>query len=63
MLLIIDFIIYQVLAVGELHPPYVSYSYTKSNMFEDPTYYWRLGKWTNCTKTCSGKKYYQIYFV
>lgn len=46
---------FQILSVGNLSPPYVRYSYTKSNLLTSPNYYWRLGEWSNCTEPCIGK--------
>ncbi|XP_071527887.1 A disintegrin and metalloproteinase with thrombospondin motifs 9 [Panulirus ornatus] len=46
----------QILSVGDLNPPFIVYSYTKSNLHSDPTYYWKLGDWTNCSELCVGKR-------
>ncbi|XP_018011351.2 A disintegrin and metalloproteinase with thrombospondin motifs 20, partial [Hyalella azteca] len=53
----------QILSVGKLHPPYVRYSYTKSDHLSEPTYLWRLGDWTNCTQPCIGTRERSAYCV
>ncbi|XP_042241182.1 A disintegrin and metalloproteinase with thrombospondin motifs 20-like isoform X2 [Homarus americanus] len=53
----------QILSVGDLNPPYILYSYTKSNLHSDPNYYWRLSDWTNCSEPCVGKRKRTAYCV
>nr|XP_045600397.1 A disintegrin and metalloproteinase with thrombospondin motifs 9-like isoform X1 [Procambarus clarkii] len=54
----------QILSVGDLNPPNVVYSYTKSNLHSDPNYYyWQLKDWSNCTEPCVGKRKRTAYCV
>nr|XP_027213630.1 A disintegrin and metalloproteinase with thrombospondin motifs 9-like isoform X2 [Penaeus vannamei] len=53
----------QILSVGNLTPPHVKYSYTKSNLLTSPNYYWRLGEWSNCTESCIGERQKSAYCV
>ncbi|CAL4058618.1 unnamed protein product, partial [Meganyctiphanes norvegica] len=46
----------QVLSVGDLHPPHIQFSYEKSKLHRNPSYYWKLGEWTNCSKPCVGER-------
>ena len=45
----------QVLSVGELKPPYIEYSFSKSNAYFDPEYTWKIGAWSECSRSCLGK--------
>nr|XP_053653698.1 A disintegrin and metalloproteinase with thrombospondin motifs 9-like isoform X1 [Cherax quadricarinatus] len=53
----------QILSVGNLNPPYIAYSYTKSNLHSNENYFWRLSDWTNCSEPCSGKRKRTAYCV
>ncbi|XP_064095145.1 A disintegrin and metalloproteinase with thrombospondin motifs 9-like isoform X4 [Macrobrachium nipponense] len=53
----------QVLSVGDLNPPNIIYSFTKSTMYSNPNYYWRLGDLSNCSEPCIGKRQRTPYCV
>ncbi|KAK4327802.1 hypothetical protein Pmani_001728, partial [Petrolisthes manimaculis] len=53
----------QILSVGDLNPPYIKYSYTKSSLHTNPNFFWRLGDWTNCSDSCDGEQTREPYCV
>ncbi|XP_066980603.1 A disintegrin and metalloproteinase with thrombospondin motifs 9 isoform X2 [Macrobrachium rosenbergii] len=53
----------QLLSVGDLNPPNIVYSFTKSTMYSNPNYYWRLGDLSNCSEPCIGKRQRTPYCV